>query len=392
MGMTAVRLRPVSRTLDERRRVQDSWLAAGYEAGLRSGLISEEAFGEMLRLERRRSERSRKPFLLMLLGIEGLAQSMNGDGPRVLHSLFSTLSTCTRETDISGWHDAGKKVGVLFTELGDADQSAVGRIHSKVREALAAKLPTEIVERIQISSHLYPEEVKIGKPGGSAGHRRDSDVMPKHNERRFSLGMKRVMDVAGSVLALILFSPLYALIALAIKLNSKGPIFFRQERVGQKGHLFPCLKFRTMRVDSDPKIHQEYVSKLIRGEVADQSDDGVYKITDDPRVTTVGRFLRKTSLDELPQFINVLKGEMSLVGPRPPIPYELEAYDVWHCRRFLEAKPGITGLWQVRGRSRTTFDEMVRLDLRYAQTWSLWLDVKILLETPRAVFSGKGAY
>ena len=119
---------------------------------------------------------------------------------------------------------------------------------------------------------------------------------------------------------------------------------------------------------------------------------GVYKLTNDPRVTRVGAFLRKTSLDELPQFFNVFKGEMSLVGPRPPIPYEVEAYDIWHRQRLLEAMPGITGLWQVNGRSRVKFDEMVRLDLRYAQTWTPWLDVKILARTPRAVLFGGGAY
>jgi lipopolysaccharide/colanic/teichoic acid biosynthesis glycosyltransferase len=122
------------------------------------------------------------------------------------------------------------------------------------------------------------------------------------------------------------------------------------------------------------------------------SQNAVYKIQDDPRVTRVGKFLRKTSLDELPQLINVLKGEMSLVGPRPPIPYELEAYQIWHRRRVLEAQPGITGLWQVNGRSRIKFDDMVRLDLQYARTWSVWLDIKILWQTPRAVLFGAGAY
>ena len=145
---------------------------------------------------------------------------------------------------------------------------------------------------------------------------------------------------------------------------------------------------------NDPKIHQDYVKQLISGKEESKRDasGGVYKIKNDPRVTPVGRFLRKTSLDELPQFFNVLTGEMSLVGPRPPIPYEVEAYDIWHRRRFLEAKPGITGLWQVEGRSRTKFDEMVRLDLRYAKTWSPWLDIKILLRTPGAVLRGDGAY
>jgi lipopolysaccharide/colanic/teichoic acid biosynthesis glycosyltransferase len=118
----------------------------------------------------------------------------------------------------------------------------------------------------------------------------------------------------------------------------------------------------------------------------------VYKITEDSRVTPVGRFLRKTSLDELPQFLNVFRGEMSLVGPRPPIDYELDAYDIWHRRRVLEVRPGITGLWQVNGRSSLRFDDMVRLDLKYAEAWSLWLDFKILLQTPRAVFSREGAY
>jgi len=137
---------------------------------------------------------------------------------------------------------------------------------------------------------------------------------------------------------------------------------------------------------------------LIAGKAEKQSSqgtgngDGVYKLTKDPRITRVGGFLRKTSLDEIPQFLNVLRGEMSLVGPRPPVPYEVESYDFWHRRRVLEAKPGITGLWQVKGRSRVKFDDMVRLDLQYARTWSPWLDVKILLQTPGAMVIGEGAH
>jgi lipopolysaccharide/colanic/teichoic acid biosynthesis glycosyltransferase len=149
---------------------------------------------------------------------------------------------------------------------------------------------------------------------------------------------------------------------------------------------------------NDPRIHREYVSQLIAGkaDVAKSNGNGsngsLYKLTGDPRITPVGKFLRKTSLDELPQFWNVLMGDMSLVGPRPPIPYEVLSYDTWHRRRVLEAKPGITGLWQVTSRSTATFNEMVRLDLEYARTWSLGLDIKILLRTPRAVLSGNGAY
>ena len=157
-------------------------------------------------------------------------------------------------------------------------------------------------------------------------------------------------------------------------------------------------KFRTMYTNNDPKIHIEYNKKLIAGEIdAAQNTCGggngaTYKIQDDPRVTSIGRVLRKTSLDELPQFLNVLMGDMSLVGPRPPIAYEVECYDIWHKRRVLEAKPGITGLWQVSGRSSTTFDDMVRLDLKYVREWSLWLDIKLLLKTPRVVLTGKGGY
>jgi lipopolysaccharide/colanic/teichoic acid biosynthesis glycosyltransferase len=145
-----------------------------------------------------------------------------------------------------------------------------------------------------------------------------------------------------------------------------------------------------MYLNSDSAIHQKYVTDFIKS--SDRLDkNGVFKIVDDPRVTPVGRILRKTSLDELPQFWNVLRGDMSLVGPRPPLAYEVKQYKPWHYRRVVEAKPGITGLWQVTGRSRTTFDDMVRLDLRYARTCSVWTDVKILLATPRAVISGKGA-
>jgi lipopolysaccharide/colanic/teichoic acid biosynthesis glycosyltransferase len=209
------------------------------------------------------------------------------------------------------------------------------------------------------------------------------------------LVVKRSIDILGSSLLLLILSPIFAAIALAIKLTSKGPIIFEQERLGQFGKKFKCLKFRTMYTNNDPKIHREYVQSFIAGQSktpTTKNEPVVYKLTNDPRVTPVGRFLRKTSLDEFPQFWNVLRGEMSLVGPRPPVPYEFEMYDYWHRRRVLELKPGVTGLWQVNGRSRTCFDDMVRLDLRYSQTWSIWLDLKILLATPYAVVAGDGAH
>ena len=194
----------------------------------------------------------------------------------------------------------------------------------------------------------------------------------------------------GSLFLLVALSPLLALIAVLVTLGSPGPVFFRQPRIGHMMKRFTMLKFRTMQVDADPKLHQEFVSRFIRssGKV-DAPGTTLFKLTGDPRVTPIGRLLRKTSLDELPQLWNVLRGEMSLIGPRPPLPYEFVEYKLWHRRRLVEAKPGITGLWQVAGRSRTTFDEMVRLDLRYARGRSFWTDIKILLATPAAVISGK---
>jgi exopolysaccharide biosynthesis polyprenyl glycosylphosphotransferase len=195
---------------------------------------------------------------------------------------------------------------------------------------------------------------------------------------------KRVIDVLGSAAALILCLPLILVIALLITVDSGGPILFRQERVGKGGRRFTVLKFRSMRPDAE---------ELMK-EVADQNEvkDGpIFKWRKDPRITRVGRFLRRSSLDELPQFWNVLVGDMSLVGPRPPLEREVGAYEDWHFGR-LSVTPGMTGLWQVSGRSNLTFNEMVSLDLRYIQEWSVWMDLLLILKTPLAVFGGRGAF
>jgi exopolysaccharide biosynthesis polyprenyl glycosylphosphotransferase len=259
--------------------------------------------------------------------------------------------------------------------------------------ALGAALPAPSLQRLRISYHFFPEN-----NGDAASKSNDAELDRGNGFRHASRGahiLKRTIDIVGSILLLLLFSPLFLVIAVVIKMGSKGPVLFRQTRLGQYGHAFTFLKFRSMYVNSDPGLHRDYVSQLIAGDDVARSDAAsrrVFKIVDDPRVTSVGRILRKSSLDELPQFINVLKGEMSLIGPRPPLPYEFERYKVWHRRRIMEVKPGISGLWQVSGRSKTTFDEMVRLDLLYARTWSIWLDLKILVQTPGAVISGDGAY
>jgi lipopolysaccharide/colanic/teichoic acid biosynthesis glycosyltransferase len=207
---------------------------------------------------------------------------------------------------------------------------------------------------------------------------------------------KRLVDILGAVTGLILFSPLFLISAIAIKLTSKGPVFFKQPRLGKGGVPFTFYKFRTMNTSGSDQIHRDYIEKYINGEAeeANQGSDEkpVYKITSDPRITPAGRILRRTSLDELPQFINVLLGQMSLVGPRPPIPYEVEMYKEWHLRRILEIKPGITGMWQVGGRNETTFDQMVRMDIQYVNTKSMMLDIRIILKTFQSVFFTHGGY
>jgi lipopolysaccharide/colanic/teichoic acid biosynthesis glycosyltransferase len=209
--------------------------------------------------------------------------------------------------------------------------------------------------------------------------------------------VKRIVDVLGSVSLLVLLAPVLVGIGVAIKLTSHGPILFHQTRIGQFGQPFRFLKFRSMYTDADPRMHEQYVQEFIlqskhgRGASEALQQEGLFKLSHDPRITPLGHFLRRTSLDELPQLLNVLVGTMSLVGPRPPIPYEIQCYDLWHRRRVLEAKPGITGLWQVQGRSRTTFEDMVRLDLQYIDEWSLWTDCKLLLQTFWTVITCDGA-
>ena len=199
---------------------------------------------------------------------------------------------------------------------------------------------------------------------------------------------KRSMDILGSILGLILFAPVFLLIALMIKVVSPGPVFFKQERIGFGGKKFIFLKFRTMEKNRDPSVHRQYYARLINGcKNGDDSAECMLKLDNrDPQIIPFGKLLRKTCLDELPQLVNVLRGEMSLVGPRPPIPYEVTEYSRWHKGRF-DAVPGMTGLWQVSGKNRLSFKEMVRLDIRYSRNLSFIGDVKILLMTPLAILS-----
>ncbi len=239
---------------------------------------------------------------------------------------------------------------------------------------------------VRVASSLFdiiPEKVFAEKYAGVpvVGVNRSSDRMHRV--------YKRVFDTAVASLALLAFSPVFLAVALAVKLTSPGPIFFKQTRIGRDGKPFPFFKFRSMFVNNDASAHEAYVKKLIRNELS--KDAGPLKIMNDPRVTPVGRLLRKTSLDELPQILNVLRGEMSLVGPRPCLPYEWDLYEPWHRRR-LAVTPGCTGLWQVSGRSAVTFNDMVILDLYYIDNMSPVFDLQLMLKTIPVMLFAKGAH
>lgn len=240
---------------------------------------------------------------------------------------------------------------------------------------------TAALDNANVSEHRG-----TGNPVGSTG------FTPRRRSR-FERFIKRTIDVAASLVILVLGFPFFLAIALLIKLTSRGPVFHVQERVGENGGRFCLFKFRTMRPGNDDAHHREFTRNFIQGKLPQRQLDvggGVtYKIVNDPRITAVGGFLRKTSLDELPQFINILKGEMTIVGPRPPLPYEYECYDEWHKLR-LRVRPGLTGLWQVSGRSRVTFHEMVAMDIYYIEQWSLLLDLKIMCWTVPVMLTGTG--
>jgi lipopolysaccharide/colanic/teichoic acid biosynthesis glycosyltransferase len=356
-------------------------------------VLSEEAFRRMISLERKRSERTQRPFVLLLMDTgRTLPTEKNG---RVLLDILSALQTATRETDLMGWYDTNSAVGVMFTEITLENNLILSTILSRISDVLRGRLTTEQFSQIKFSFHLFPDKWDPNNPERQSNPTLYPDLNKRDGTNRFGRTIKRGMDILGSLLLLVLLSPVFFVIAAAIKLTSKGPILFRQQRIGEHGIPFTFLKFRTMYINNDSSQHKEYVRQLIAGQAVKHptngTGEGVFKLTNDSRITPVGSFLRRTSLDELPQFLNVLRGEMSLVGPRPPVTYEVEAYATWHRRRLLEAKPGITGLWQVQGRSRVGFDDMVRLDLRYARNCSPWLDLKILLQTPKAVIAGDGA-
>jgi lipopolysaccharide/colanic/teichoic acid biosynthesis glycosyltransferase len=358
-----------------------------FERRLQFAVVQEAAFVQMIRFERRRTERSGKQFMLVLISGEDFHAKSAG---MLINPVVCAISSSTRETDVLGWYERDVTLGLLMTEIGQTDTTTINTILQKISVAVQKAVSPEMYSRLTLMYRVFPQEVaELSDDDGD--FILYPDLSKRHAPSKHGRVLKRVVDICGSLLAIIVFLPAFAIISLLVKVTSEGPVLFCQKRVGQNGKEFCFYKFRTMYVDNDTQIHQEYVAKLIAGGRDLGQGKGIYKLVDDPRITSVGRFLRKTSLDELPQFMNVLMNDMSLVGPRPPLRYEYEKYQTWHRRRILELKPGLTGLWQVEGRSRTTFDEMVRMDLRYANVRCLWVDLKILMQTPAAMLSGRGA-
>jgi exopolysaccharide biosynthesis polyprenyl glycosylphosphotransferase len=345
-------------------------------------ILPKPHFLNRLWFEKRRVDRSKASLSIVVFYFQQETIDNKESARKVLASILRN----TRTTDIKGRVDRG----VMGLILPDADRKGVQRYIEKIRNGsrdinvsvATGTYPDDLFSRLLCDETSQPDLFLINL---------DESRKPK----KIKLAVKRAIDILGAITGLLFSLPIMLITALAIKVTSGSPVIFKQTRFGKQGTRFRFYKFRSMHWNNDDRIHREYVKNLIRGDLEkiNQGDakEPLYKMTTDPRITKVGKIIRKTSIDELPQLFNVLKGDMSLVGPRPPIPYEVAEYEPWYLRRILEVKPGITGLWQVDGRSKTSFVDIVRMNLRYVENWSLWLDIKILLKTVRAIIRPIGA-
>lgn len=337
-----------------------------------STICSSEEFLSMVARERSRTRRSKQKFSLLIFKLEDLELERPFG-----RQLIKIIGNRLRATDEVGWLD-DNHIGIFLYDAGAS-------IAYDVAKDIASKMSS--FDPIDYEIQTYPEESKEvpdkQTSGGEKKIERGMAGQARTLRPLFVLAMprwKRYIDIFVSVLALIIFSPILILAVLVIKILSPGPLFFKQERVGYSGEVFNMWKFRTMEVDVDTSRHQAHLSDSIAS-----SDKPMFKLDkDNPKIIPFGRFLRSSSIDELPQLFNVLKGEMSLVGPRPPICYEVEEYVRWHTGRF-DAVPGMTGLWQVMGKNKLSFKAMARLDIRYSKQMSFLLDMKILSKTPFVV-------
>ncbi|MEC4749603.1 sugar transferase [Methylomicrobium sp. Wu6] len=345
-------------------------------------IIYDSFFIDQLRLEKLRAQRSKTTLSIVLLTLDEEAEDKSTDMVEILNFVRSKI----RATDISGFVNH-KTIGILLPDTNDKG----------AKEICAKLINGNKKPQFSATASSYPDDIfeSLEKKGGIGPDVFPFDLEASKSTPWFKLLLKRSIDIVGSIVGIVMLMPLMLITALAIKVTSPGPVIFRQIRLGKQGNPFTFYKFRSMRVNMDDRIHREYIQDFIKGDLAKinqgNAEEPLFKIKSDPRVTRIGSFIRKTSIDELPQFFNVLMGDMSLVGPRPPLPYEAEKYQAWHLRRILEMKPGITGLWQVEGRSTTEWDDSVRLDIRYIQNWSILMDLKILLKTVKVVFKCRGA-
>jgi len=343
-------------------------------------VLGESVFKDVLVRERKRADRFEAPFAVVLVD---RSDDASGGGPWL--PILESIAAVKRDADAVGWLDEGVVLALLLPEV--PGEGAL-RVLDRLRHEISNRLGDGALA--VLSMRVYAHGV-APKPDGFTFPPAELliEAFAPEPAKPSRDALKRALDVVGGLGLLALFSPFMLAAAAAVKLTSPGPVFHRQIRIGRRGEPFTMLKFRTMHANAGHGIHQDYVTWFIKSSGKQpRNGDEIFKLTNDPRVTRAGRYLRKASIDELPQFWNVLRGDMSLVGPRPPLPFEVEQYQPWHRRRVLEAKPGVTGPWQVTGRSRTTFDDMVRLDLRYARSHTLWTDIKILAATPRAMFKG----
>jgi lipopolysaccharide/colanic/teichoic acid biosynthesis glycosyltransferase len=347
------------------------------------GLYREKVFDDMLQRERKRSERTQKSFAMIMVEIDHLVKRRV---KKSLRKLSATLDDCFREIDIRGWYKQNSIIGIICPEV---QSNNVKALQHKVENALDISLPEFFREKLTVSYICFPENTTILKSDP------DLSVYPEfksNSAKKVSADIvKRCMDITIATIMLAVAFPFFVVLSVLIKINSPGPVFFKQKRVGFGGRAFTLFKFRSMTVNNDESVHKAFVKDFIKSQNMEVCEDTkAFKLVQDNRVTPIGRFLRKTSLDELPQLLNVIRGDMSLVGPRPPIQYEVDEYHIWHRRRVMEVKPGITGFWQVHGRSSTSFENMVRMDIYYIKYRNLLLDIMLLLKTPFSLL--KGAY
>lgn len=400
------------------------------------GWYTYEEFGETLKKEQNRSDRTGLPFAYVQIDLASYGATQDTSAPDILNflrQLTEIVEENTRNYDIKFITRSGV-IGILlidtsmdgaklfiekistilfirFKELGEETyRSLLGQVTISTYPLTRIFDENGPLENRNVPVYLKNLKFESRKTASNGISQNDNmfrlqwEAAPRYNGDSLALqentliteiykksqkpltykAVKRLMDILGALFAILLTLPIMTLIAIVIKLTSKGPVFFKQERVGEFCSTFTMFKFRSMRCDADDSIHREHQEKLIRGEVEagnGQAETPVFKVPNDPRITAIGKIIRKTNLDELPQFFNILFGQMSFVGPRPPISYEVKNYHPWHLRRVLEAKPGLTGLWQINRTAETTFSDMVRYDLYYINNQTLWMDIRIISRT-----------